>query len=574
MSSVGHTFYHLVSAGSHGDESSHTNFFCFQPAKMTASVYILLASVAEAYAITVWQLSEVPTWTIYLGFLVLNFVLYGFYNVFIYPELFSPLKNIPGPPGGRTIGGHAKAKFEAPKGVTLRNWIESIPNDGILRVKEIFRADAVIATSPEILKTVLVDNAYDYTKAHQIKRILRQILGDGLIVVEGDVHKFQRKKLLPSFGVGAIKDLYPLFWDKSTELIQRLSSLPDSRNIAFCEWCNRATLDIIGVAALGKDFDSLGNAELPIVKKYNEVLHPDPAKQIWFLLSFLFPQKLVAKIPFWPLPAIMNRLRIDLSAFAKEIAIERRTEMSSGVSLESRAEKMQLRRADVLSTLVRANELTDVELADQILTMMAAGHETTSSTLSWVAVLLSKNPDIQARLRDEIRANLPSPNDGESISTGDMDKLPLLNAICHETLRLYPTVPFSARTAIKPTPIGGVVLPVGGQVWLPIYAINRSTRFWGADAEDFRPDRWITNDSFNNNGGAKSNYSQLTFLHGPRSCIGQGFAKAELRCLVAALVGRFHLELAEADAKYFPVGMITVKPANDALLNFSVVEGW
>lgn len=193
--------------------------------------------------------------------------------------------------------------------------------------------------------------------------------------------------------------------------------------------------------------------------------------------------------------------------------------------------------------------------ADQVLTFLAAGHETTSATLAWATVLLSQHPQIQADLRAEIRANLPSPDLGETASSTQFERLPLLNAVCHETLRLYPTVCFTARLAIKPTRLGDILLHKGVEVWLSIWAMNRSPRFWGADAADFRPSRWITNGSFNNNGGAPSNYAQLTFVHGPRSCVGQGFARAELRCLVAAVIGRFQVALADDDMeRYRPEG--------------------
>lgn len=218
----------------------------------------------------------------------------------------------------------------------------------------------------------------------------------------------------------------------------------------------------------------------------------------------------------------MNRIKRELYAYSEGLASERRAEFAAGVSLETKAETFQLRRADILSNLVLANELDDATLAHESLTMLGAGHETTSSSLSWAAVLLSQNQDIQDKLREEIRAHLPSPNLSETVSLAQIEKMPLLNAVCHETLRLYPTVPFSARTAVHSTTLGDITLRKGTQVWLPIWSINRTPKLWGEDAEVFNPSRWITNGAFNNNGGVKSNYSLLTFLHGPRSCIGQG----------------------------------------------------
>lgn len=154
---------------------------------------------------------------------------------------------------------------------------------------------------------------------------------------------------------------------------------------------------------------------------------------------------------------------------------------------------------------------------------MAAGHETTSSALSWCAYLLSKHPEIQTKVRDEVRQALPSPDSGVPINADQIDKLTWLNAVCLEVVRLYPTVPVTIREVIRETPLGGKVLPKGTVVLLAPWAINRSEYFWGKDANEFKPERWINDDgSTNKNGGSSSNYAQLTFLHGPRSCIGQG----------------------------------------------------
>jgi cytochrome P450 len=209
-----------------------------------------------------------------------------------------------------------------------------------------------------------------------------------------------------------------------------------------------------------------------------------------------------------------------LNKYAFDIAHDRRTEIKTGspsanISISG--------RTDILTALVKNTTLEDTLLADQVLTLLTAGHETTSSALIWALVSLAENEILQQRLRDEVRTNIASPlGSGEIPTAALLDKLPLLNAVCHETLRMFPTVPFSARTAVKATRLGDIVLPVGGQVWLPIWQFNRSPHYWGDDASEFIPDRWITDGNFNNNGGAPSNYAQMTFLHGPRVCIGQG----------------------------------------------------
>ena len=139
--------------------------------------------------------------------------------------------------------------------------------------------------------------------------------------------------------------------------------------------------------------------------------------------------------------------------------------------------------------------------------------------------------------------------------------MPYLTAVCNETLRLYPAAPTTARHAIKPTTVGTHYIPRGTQACISPWAINRNRALWGADADKYNPARWLDGPNAAT-GGATSPYALLTFLHGPRSCIGQSFARTEMKCLLAALVMRFRFELAEPDQKVEVGGFITIKPHN------------
>jgi len=203
---------------------------------------------------------------------------------------------------------------------------------------------------------------------------------------------------------------------------------------------------------------------------------------------------------------------------------------------------------DIISIAIKAGEFVPEEsLVDQMMTFLVAGHETTSLAVQWAIYLLCKNPEIQSRLRKEIRSKLPSEFDIDNVDiTSTLDSSPFLHAVCNEVLRVYSPVPLVVRVAAKDTSLNNIPIPKGTRVTHSPWAANYSRELWGEDASEFNPDRW-TGPGKANTGGARSNYAFGTFSHGPRSCIGSHFAKAEFACILAALVATFEIELEKPD---------------------------
>lgn len=202
-------------------------------------------------------------------------------------------------------------------------------------------------------------------------------------------------------------------------------------------------------------------------------------------------------------------------------------------------------------------------------------HETTASALTWACYLCAKYPEIQKKLRAEIHEKIPSHE--ASITHELMESMPYLHGVCEETLRLYPTVPATVREAIQDTTVADYAVPKGTDFLLVPYAINRHPNWW-ENPHMIVPERWIDTledgtQRPNKSGGTKSNFSELTFLHGPRACIGRDFAKAELRCAVAGVIGKFEIEL-HTDEEPRVQGVITMKPEGGMYLRFKPIQGW
>ena len=188
-----------------------------------------------------------------------------------------------------------------------------------------------------------------------------------------------------------------------------------------------------------------------------------------------------------------------------------------------------------------------------------------SATATWTIYLLAKHPEIQQKLRSEIhsRIGLKCPQDlPEKDLASLMESVPLLDAICNEALRLYPALHMIRRISSKFNHILGTAIPKGTAVIVAPWVINRSPHLWGPDSEVFHPQRWIndTTGTFNQRGGAVQDYCMLSFSQGIKGCVGQEYARMELKALVAAFVHAFDIELAEPIGSIFPTEIPPSRP--------------
>lgn len=376
---------------------------------------------------------------------------------------------------------------------------------------------------------------------------------------------------MPAFQYRHVKDLYAIFWSKSREMVEAVTEtvnekgpahhVEDAPVIELSSWTRSATLDIIGLACLGKDFNSMQdpNSELNHAYRIIFASHAIPSALLVEMSHFL---------PIGILDHLPSKQNREVAAAIIKIRSICRKQISSK---KERISAQKDSGVDILAVALRSGAFTDENLVDQMMTFLAAGHEATAITLNGAIYTLARYPDIQSRLRAEIRAHLPPLADTITPVTASMlDSLPFLHAVCNEILRLHPPVIITLREAVRDTTIQGTLIPKGSLFTICPYAVNLSSSLWGPDSQVFNPERWLGN----NSGGAESNYSFLSFLHGPRGCMGQAFAKAELACLLAAVVGRFEFvpEYPEAEVKL--QGGIINKPKTGVLVKVRVVEGW
>lgn len=337
--------------------------------------------------------------------------------------------------------------------------------------------------------------------------------------------QIQRRQLSPVFRTQAIRGLHSVFLQKSQELLEVLQTeRAKAPNVEVTQIFNRATLDVIGLAGFGLDFQCLSQPKNELWTVYGTAFGPSPGATWARVLHITFPtlHALLGGFLKWheKTRKAMNTVRGRI----KRVIAEKHDEATS-------------KSSDLVSLLLHQGLITSTDkLIDQSFTILGAGHDTVASTLSLAMYFLSKHPEKQKALRSEIGSNLPSnplPKDLERLET-----LPYLNAVITETLRLHPIIPYTPRITTAPTKIGDHILPTGTTLMRGRVAIQRSPEIWPHDPSAFYPERWIADA----NGGAKDRLAFLGFGAGPRSCIGEKFARAEIGCLVVEILRKFEVE--------------------------------
>jgi len=217
-------------------------------------------------------------------------------------------------------------------------------------------------------------------------------------------------------------------------------------------------------------------------------------------------------------------------------------------------------------------------LVSSLLAKTLSRIEPTAAGFVWTIRYLTLHPTWQARLRDEIRVNIPYrflSNDTASFDAASaLEKLPILDAVYNESLRLMPPSPTSNRVSKSNTSVLGQPVPGGTKIFLASYAANRSEKFWGPTADTFDPSRWLEGHGSDKKTDGSSNYGFMSFLHGPRKCIGHIYATSEIRLFLAAFVGRFEFEMADNGEVPIPAGVLRVKPKNGLNLRMRPVKAW
>ncbi len=451
--------------------------------------------------------------------------------------------------------------------------LEKIPNNGMLRCRGLLNGERIIITSPTALSKIATDT-FTFVKPNILKLLAGRVLGMGLVLVNRDVHRAQRKLFLPPFAPKHIHDLTPTFWRKSREVTEKMCEeiYGDSNSaeavFEIGDWAARVALDIITLTGMGKDFGAIQDHDAPLASVNMKVLEPTLGHVLIAILRGYLPARFVEALPIKSNHDQANAMH-TIRGVCRDLLRDKKKKTTDS--------------KDILNVCLKYGEIAGVneeEVIDQMTTFLGAGHETISVGITWAVYMLSLHQEWQQKIRDEIRSTMPA-LDSPMVEKTRVESLPLLRAFIEEVLRWYPPIPTTMREPYEDTELDGLVITKGTRIIVPIKAINREEKFWGPESRKFKPERWLKEDgkTFDSTGGLTSKYGHLSFMQGPRSCVAAGFARAEMVCVLAAWVGRFAFDLKDErfrDERNMETsnGNLSAKPLHGMHVKVRVLDGW
>ncbi|XP_066314311.1 cytochrome P450 709B2-like [Miscanthus floridulus] len=423
-------------------------------------------------------------------------------------------------------------KWVADYGKTFLYWFGAVPTICVAEV--------------DLVKQVLAERTGLFPKDY-LNANMEALLGKGLVLTNGEEWKRHRKVVHPAFNLDKLKEMSVVMADLAQRMMQQWQSQiqQDTNHEAEIELSSEfseLTSDVIAHTAFGSSYKE--GKEVFVAQKELQELAFSASLDI-------------------PAPGCLRKLKLPTSKSSRRVEkLDQKVRSMLMAIIEGcLAEKDTNGYGnDLLGLMLEARALeqeghqmlTTQEIVDECKTFFFAGQDTTSHLLTWTMFLLSRYPEWQHKLREEVLREC-----GNAVPNPDMvTKLKLVNMVLLESLRLYSPVVLIRRGTGSDIQLGSLRVPKGTMLSIPIALLHRDKDVWGHDADEFNPARFEHGVS---KGAGNTPNALLSFSQGPRACIGQNFAMLEARIGIAVILQRFSFELS---AKYVhaPKEAITLMP--------------
>lgn len=390
----------------------------------------------------------------------------------------------------------------------------------------------VFVSHPQAIQEVVTSDRKKFAAPGKENRILQPLLGDySIIMLEGDRHKRRRQLLMPPFHRERMRAYGQLICNLTEKIF---SQLPLDKPFSARTAMQDISLQVILEAVFG----------------LYEGERCQQLKRLLALMTDLFRSPLTSSFLFLPF------LQKDLGAWSPWGNFVRQRDQVDALlyaEIAERREQPNLERIDILSLLMSARDeegkpMSDRELRDELMTLMFAGHETTATAMSWALYWVHHLPDVREQLLQELDTL------GDSPDPMSIFRLPYLTAVCNETLRIYPVGMLTfPRVVQEPVELLGHDLEPGTVVVGCIYLTHQREDLY-PDPKQFKPERFLYHQF--------SPYEFMPFGGGARRCIGEALAQVEMKLVLATILSRYQLALANKQPVRPQRRGVTLAPAS------------
>ncbi|PCH40536.1 cytochrome P450 [Wolfiporia cocos MD-104 SS10] len=492
---------------------------------------------------------------------------------------FRSLNNIPGPASKSFLKGNLP-EFFGRYGTEFQKEV-ALDYGPVVKMRGLLSRPILYISDPKALHHLLIKEETVFEESQRFLSTNQVMFGPGLLSTLGEHHRKQRKMLNPVFSVAHMREMLPIFYNVVHRVRDAIATRVENgqQDIDVLNWMGRTALELIGQGGLGYSFDPLtedmkdsyGHALKQLLPNLTTI---EIIRRLLPLVAGLGPawfRRRVAEM--FPWKPVQRVRRVVDTMHERSMAIYKEKQVALRNGDEAVAKQIGSGK-DIMSILMRANmnalqadRLPEEEVIAQMSILSFAATDTTSNTVSRILQLLAEHPDIQEKLRIE----LISSGAGNGLPYDALNKLPLLDAVCRESLRLYPPVVTVARVPNRDSvlpllePIRGidgkimteVHVPKGTEVIIGVLGSNANKARWGEDALEWKPERWLSPlPKAVTDAPIPGVYSNLmSFLGGKRACIGFKFSEMEMKVVLAVLVSSFTFELTDDPIEWNVAGV-------------------
>ncbi|KAG1695971.1 hypothetical protein DVH05_018958 [Phytophthora capsici] len=426
----------------------------------------------------------------------------------------------------------------------MYDWVtdQMVPFDGEpFRLSLPGKEDMMFIAKPEHIEQVLKTQFDNFPKSQHIHDVFFDLLGDGIVITNGDTWKRQRRVLVNLFSARALREnMTPISQKYAVQLRKIFEKAVESKEaLDVFGLMHCYTLDVFGEIGFGTEMKLLDGRYQPLAEAIEESQ---------YIVSARFKQPdALWKIKRWLDVGSEKKLRHAIEVIDEHVmgiisgAIQRRQERKEVGKKANHADKDIV--SIILDSMESNNQVVDpVEVRNIATAALIAGRDTTADALGWLFHVLSENPSVEAKLRSELLKHLPKfATDAEYAPTvEELNEVHYLEATIRELLRILPAGPLIATQCVRDTVFpDGTFVPKNTDIVVAFYTTGRLKSVWGEDVLEFKPERFLDPETGEVIKVSSSKF--CAFSAGPRICVGRNLAFLEMKVVIANIVSRFHL---------------------------------